>query len=272
MNPIFRIMCNFLLYGFLGVCSLCSIAMASDTSKPVKLNLASVVYSKSNMNSNNIIILDRSAVYYVQVELDNASGRWCGINDSKDVFIGYTLCNNLKTLTKYTPKHKRTQSHIITLKSDQPSKSVVSDNTNNISRSVLAETSPTIFHNISVNAPVTYKHISSVTYTTDSTSGMIKPIISLIFISVFLLTLLIAYSVYNYRLDKTTKETITDDNIIYEDNNSITTPEEAKVVQSDVAKATSSSVSKLVTCQVCGTIQTLSDDSKCINCRATITN
>lgn len=110
MKPKNHVIGNLLLTSFIGLCCLCTIAIASDLPEASTVKADSVtVYSNADTLSRKVKTLNRSDVFYVQSELITDSARWCVINNSNDVFIGYVLCDAIEPSAKSPAKDERTK-------------------------------------------------------------------------------------------------------------------------------------------------------------------
>ena len=263
---------NIFIICIAGICSLSSAAVADSASRPVTLRDDSVIYAQPDRESRSTVNLNSSTVYYLQMELDNASGRWCALSDSKNLFVGYTLCDELETWKKQPPKQKPARTHVKRSGSDRSAGKAVSGGADKGSEPDSSLRKPG--DNSRVYGSASGK-VSGGDASDKSSAGRLFVVISLIFLLVFATTILflitvgLAYAIYRYRHDHRISG---DQEAIPEDERLLAAHEENGAGHDHIVKVTPEGVGNLAKCQICGTIQILGYDAKCINCRATITH
>jgi hypothetical protein len=290
MNVFFHAVRASLATGLVGVCALGGMAMARGTSGPGKMDPDPVtVYSRANILSPRVKVLNKGEVFHVQTELSDGSDRWCAITDRNNLFIGYVLCDQLKKAPKRSRLHRQAKNAAKPAErhaSTPPPEPVPSKE---LSVPAMPEAP-------AIAAPMPQDKGSDATdrvaggiVTANDGSGVSGSIAGVVFVLVFGYTVSLAYFIARYKdkiMHTASHETAAgagSPDLSQEtgrggnDEAAVAGPviepvggEQAAEVRSDVKKADSSSIGKLVKCQLCGVHQILEIDMKCINCRAVL--
>lgn len=285
---------NIILRAALGVytgsCLLCSITMARDIPGKGKIRLNSVpVYSRADIHSAQVNAINRNEAFTIQMVVDDGTDRWCAIVDSRKVFVGYVLCDQLKAQKSRLPRAKYVRPVVKKSMTDKSSVMAPADNAKNILRSDAErggyDTVTSGKGKAVVSAKQVGKDISAV-----GNKKINFSIIWLTFAAVFIVIVLTIYLVYIFAIRNVLRriylapaesqetdslheraESTVGSTMVHETTGEPVTVDRAEEVKSGIEKAEASPIGTLVKCQLCGTVQILEIDAKCINCRATIT-
>jgi hypothetical protein len=268
------------------VCCLCSAVTGADTSRPAKVRSGPVVvYSKADTRSTRVLTLSGDDVFFVQAELVDGNERWCAINNSSRMFIGFVICSQIESRTNHPKKQKtarpsadRSIGHGSSEAPAVDGKDVMKPDAGQ--RAVGKAGSP------DDTAKATNR--KGIAEGNDAKPGTIRNglIVCFVFVAVFLVVFSSAYLLRRYRIKVTVEKRYEEAaDAGTSDLSQVTTASAAEEMsgpveasravrveeaRSKIRKAGSSGIGRLVKCQLCGTIQILAYDIKCINCRANI--
>lgn len=309
IKPAIRKLLLNVLAGLPVYCCMAILSSSSAAESPVTDSV--IVYSKTNLQSDKVLVLGRNDGFYIKMELLNGAERWCAVNNSNDRFIGYALCEQLEKIKKRTPVHKRIKPVAEKQKKDNRLNTRLSDNADSISVSAapVKDAEKTLNTVDNVSAPL--KHISSATVAVETGMAISKKAIGMFFVTVFILVTLLAFLIdifkRNYSqinsyftaaqnsktdLQHTGGEAGRGAEAVTEGVSHSATGKAGKELQAEnrevdlsdssepveyqfwdcvVRKADLSTVNTLVKCQICGTVQPLASDFKCIECSSDMT-
>lgn len=275
---------------YTGTCLLCSITMARDVPGTSKIKLNSVpVYSRADIDSAKVNAINRNEVFTIQMVVDDGTDRWCAIVDSRKVFVGYVLCDQLKAQKSRFPRARHVRPVVKKSMPDTSSVIAPPDNAENILKSDADRGGYGTVTSGKGKAVGSAKQAGKDAGAVGNKKINFS-IIWLTFAAVFIVIVLTIYLIYIFAIRNVlrrihlapaesqetdslheTAESTAGSTMVHETTGEPVTVDRAEEVKSGIEKGEASPIGTLVKCQLCGTVQILEIDAKCINCRATIT-